>query len=322
MNRITQWLGEKWKTLSPGERKTIRLGAEVGGTVIARAIWKRLFVAGTAAAAVAVGSVVAAQQLSSSPKYPRIKTAWITHAGPYPVTHVQVPCYDVNVDQGVPPKGVGHTTEGDWAGAMSVFRQHYAPTFMVGRDTTGQVRIVQFCALGKIGGALVNLAGGVETNAWARAQIEMVAHSHPTAWQADPGVMAAFEALLYTLRDVAGIPLVHITNDSRNPTVWHDKSGWFDHRGVPENSHIDMQAFRWNVALNGATRFAPVVEPGAPEKPAKPTPAPKPKAARWFVCWTPYPRLPHCVRTTTPAHVVGNHAGASAITLHRLPRHG
>lgn len=320
MKRFTQWLGRQWQALSPAQRKTIELGAEVAGSVIARGIWRRWFVAGTAAAAIAVSSVVATTQLGSAPKYPRIKSAWITHAGPFPVTRITgVPCFDVDVDQNIPPKGVGHTTEGTWAGAMSVFRRHYAPTFMVGRDTTGQVRIVQFCPLGKISAALVNLAGGAETNQWARAQIEMVGHSHPAPWQADAGVMAAFEALLYQLRDTAAIPLVHITNDSRNPTVWHDSTGWFDHRGVPENNHIDMQAFRWNVAIAGAQRFAPVVNPGAPEKPQKPTPAPKLAAPRWLVCWSPYSQLPHCVRTVTPGRVVGQHAGARALTLRRQP---
>lgn len=283
-------------SLSPAERRRLRLAGELAGSVATSYLLRRLG-AGAAIAGVTVLGVAGAGALRSTPPDP-IKEQWITYAGPYTVERVTVPCLDVDVSRTVPAKGVGHTTEGSWAGAMSVFRRHYAPTFMVGRDGA-RVRIVQFCPLGKAAAALRNTAGGVETNRWARAQIELVARSSRASWQADPEVGRAYAALLYELRQAAGIPLRHVRNPARDPRVWRDSAGWFDHAGVPENTHWDMGAFRWPSALAAAQAFAPVVNPGH-EKPLRPA-----EKKRYVVCALRKPlRQPLCVRTDRPGALV------------------
>jgi hypothetical protein len=152
--------------------------------------------------------------------------------------------------------------------ALRTFRRHYAPNFLVGRDDAGRIRIFQFVALGAAGGTMRNLDGGVETNAWARAQVELAARSKEGLWTADPGLMAAFEALLVELRDVAGIPLARPFVDGysedacrirRASGKWGTTAGWFNHGEVPENNHWDMGGFRWTLALAGARRQAALV---------------------------------------------------------------
>jgi hypothetical protein len=280
-----------WRALPPEQRSKLKLAAELVLGVVVSLMSKRVLavLAAAAAGGVTTAGVVALQSSSSSEAAP-IKQAWITKAGPFKVERVNVPCLSSRVNLSAPPKGVGHTTEGGWAGAMSVFSRSSAPHFMVGRDQ-GRVRIVQFCPLGQIGAALKNRAGGVATNHDARAQIELVGFSQRTSWQPDAEVMRAYAALLYVLRDVAGIPLVHVPNSSRSAAVWTRSAGWFDHAGVPENDHWDMGAFRWPVALKIAQSFAPVKNPGHAEP--KPTPAPFPPAApAWNVCVTAGAKAP------------------------------
>lgn len=232
-------------------------------------------------AALSIGSGVVGANLAGSgsepAKTPPIAQAWLATAGPYKVERLNVPCLDADVSRTVAPKGVAHTTEGGWASAISVFRRQYAPHFMVGRDN-GRVRIVQFCPLGKAASALRNRAGGVETNRWARAQIEIVGFSSRTLWKPDPGVLQAYAALLYELRQAAGIPLRYVPNGSRNPTAWKDRPGWFAHAGVPENDHWDPGALDWTAVLNRASSFAPVVNPGHAKPPTPPPP-------RYRICY-------------------------------------
>lgn len=317
MKKLAASLSRAWSKLSPSQRKSVEVGAEMAGTVVARALWKRFLAAGAASAAVAATTVVMTHSGSSTPP---IKHAWLTHAGAFKVTEIHVPCPGAKVDLSQPPKGVGHTTEGGWAGSMAVFTKHYAPTFMVGRNAQGVVQIVQFCPLGEMSAALENHAGGVETNRWSRAQIELVAKSSTKPWQADAEVMRAFDALLYTLRDEAGIPLVHVVNANRSAAVWTRSAGWFDHAGVPENAHWDMGAFAWPAALNAASRLAPVVSPGAPERPTSSTPAPNPPAApAWTVCLkASADGSAWCVRSSTPWTVVARHPGAYSIAVKQV----
>jgi hypothetical protein len=197
-----------------------------------------------------------------------IRTRWLAHAGAYRVERRPAPESHLVVDLSRPPAGVGHTTECSFECALRVFRRHYAPNFLVGRDRRGRVRIVQLIPLGEAGTTLRNLSGGVETNRWARAQIELAAHSHVYQWQPDPGVMHAFSALLYALRDAAGIPLSRPYIDAytgaavawrRRDGKWGRTPGWFNHAEIPENNHWDMGGFRWRVALAGARRDAALV---------------------------------------------------------------
>ena len=197
-----------------------------------------------------------------------IRTRWLTHAGAYGVERAPAPRSRLIVDLSRPPAGIGHTTECSFECALRVFRRHYAPNFLVGRDRLGRVRIVQLVPLGQAATTLRNLEGGVETNRWARAQIELVARSHTYQWQADPGVMRAFTALLLALRDAAGIPLSRPYVDAYSGTAaawrrrdgkWGRTAGWFNHGEIPENDHWDMGGFRWRVALAGARRESALV---------------------------------------------------------------
>ncbi|HEY3181763.1 MAG TPA: hypothetical protein VGJ77_02920 [Gaiellaceae bacterium] len=204
----------------------------------------------------------------AAPAPPPIRTRWLAHVGTYRVERAPAARSHFAVDLARPAAGIGHTTECSFECALRVFRRHYAPNFLVGRDRLGRIRIVQLVPLGEAAATLRNFPGGVETNAWARAQIELVAHSHRYQWQADPAVMRAFSALLLALRDAAGIPLARPYVDAYTETAaswrrrdgrWGRTPGWFNHGEIPENDHWDMGGFRWRVALAGARRDAALV---------------------------------------------------------------
>jgi hypothetical protein len=259
-----------WRRLSPGKRKALELGAEAAAISAFRWGWKRLFAVSVATAAVSVSGAALLQDSAPGP----IKRAWLQSAGGVKVERVAVPCIGQRVDLGKPAAGVGHTVEGSFESGLAVFRQRYAPHFLVGRDRAGKVRILQFCPLGEMTAALKNRAGGVETNRWARAQVELAAFSSRTAWAPDPAVMRAFAALLYELRGAAGIPLRRGGDNTRSPLRWGRIAGWYNHAEIPENDHWDMGAFRWADALKRAASFAPVVNPG--HAPVEPKTAPPP----------------------------------------------
>jgi hypothetical protein len=208
-----------------------------------------------------------------------VRARWLASAGPYRVEHLAAARTHVSVDLRRPAAGVGHTTECSFECALRVFRRRYAPTFLVGRDRLGRVRIVQFLPLGEAAATMRNLPGGVETNGWARAQIEVAARSHAYQWQPDAAVMRAFSALLLTLRDAAGIPLARPYVDAfssaadawrRRDGKWGRVGGWFNHGEVPENNHWDMGGFRWRVALAEARREAQLVTAAPVDSPVKP----------------------------------------------------
>ena len=75
---------------------------------------------------------------------------WLTRAGSFDVEHVGgIPHFNESVTLGAPRAGVLHTTEGATIeGAMSVFRSHYAPHFVVGRDAIAHDR---FQVVGRVG---------------------------------------------------------------------------------------------------------------------------------------------------------------------------
>lgn len=192
---------------------------------------------------------------------------WLAKVGRITVERVQVPHELVACDRSRPPAGVGHTTEGSFESALTVFREHYAPNFMVGRDARGRVRILQFVPIGYQSAALENHVGGGETNRWARAQIELVGSSSLQPWVPGPAVLEAFAGLLAALKTNAGIPLLRPfpdtlpagtwateSNARRLSGKWGSAAGWFNHLEVPENDHWDMGAFQWRTAFAIAAR--------------------------------------------------------------------
>lgn len=197
--------------------------------------------------------------------------------GKFAIEKIPCPHPHAPVDLRKPPAGVMHTTEGSFASAMSVFRQHYAPHFLVGPH-----RIAQLVPLGDMAAALENPPGGVETNAWARVQVEVAGFSKKAAYSFDAGTTDALASLLATLKLEADIPLARPFPDAmpRPSTTWPSTkfkrrlsgkwgivSGWYGHVEVPENRHWDPGALKWAPLLLEAQKRMPKI----------PLPAPKPK---------------------------------------------
>jgi hypothetical protein len=174
-----------------------------------------------------------------------MQKGWLAQAGPYKIEHVPCPDYAGDVDPSAPPKGVLHTTEGGWDGSMAVFRQHYAPHFVVGPG-----RIAQLLPLGRAAAALEH-NGWPETNRVARVQIEIVGNSKRSTWLPDAKTVDALAWLMAELERVAGVPLAHVAPD-RNASAWLRARGWCGHIDVPGNAHWDPGALNWPVLMQHA----------------------------------------------------------------------
>jgi hypothetical protein len=159
---------------------------------------------------------------------------------------------DVDLDS--PPKGCGHTTEGDGLpGYRTGMRD--APTFTVGKNKVWQHRV-----LGKTCGTLQNAAGGVDTNRLIRIQFELVGFSTTEPWlpsgsfQRD--ALAAIKELAFTELDVprdhvhpdvqdTGVVLAS-TEYRRRKSKFPNVAGWYGHVEIPENDHWDWGSLLWN----------------------------------------------------------------------------
>lgn len=244
---------------------------------------------------------------------------WLTSVGGVRVERITVPHALVAVDTSRPPSGVGHTTEGGWTSSLNVFKQHYAPHFMLGRDETGRIRIAQFVPLGYEAASLENPPGGVETNRWARCQFELVGVSSLQPWLPGPDVSHLLAAFLAVIRDhsLTQIPLRRPFPDALPPGVtwatpsnprrqsgkWGIEAGWYNHMEVPENDHWDMGAFQWNEMFKQA--------PGAAAR----------RVAYYTLTYTGTDHARHTVKTTRPkiwqyAHPLAQTRGPILITPH------
>ena len=202
---------------------------------------------------------------------------WLTRAGPFDVEHAGgIPHFNQAVTLGAPRAGVLHTTEGATIeGAMGVFRHHYAPHFVVGRDASGKVRILQLVQIGTIGAAL-------ETHNWlALAQVELVGFSRDKAWFPDEESAAALAALMAQCAADYQIPLSHPWPDDDwgragpNPHRASQKfgrvAGWFGHQDVESpDVHWDPGCFQWSRIFDLARKVE--VEAHDPPPPAPPRP--------------------------------------------------
>lgn len=178
---------------------------------------------------------------------------WLTKAGEYRIEKDPCPHPNADVQTGKPPMGVLHTTEGGWSSAMAVFKQHYAPHFLVGPR-----RIAQLVPLGKMSTALEHPGGYPETNRVCRAQIEVVSFSKTTPYKFDAGTMDALASLMAALKDEAQIPLTRPWPEampalpwatirfSRRQSKWGSESGWYGHVEVPGNRHWDPGWLQWD----------------------------------------------------------------------------
>ena len=103
-----------------------------------------------------------------------------------------------------------HTTEGGWAGSLAIFKQHYAPHFMLGYDADAQrVRIAQLVQIGTIGAALK------AHNNQAIVQIEMIGFSKQMPWLPDDETLSALASLMAVCANEYSIPLDHPWPDGR-----------------------------------------------------------------------------------------------------------
>ena len=111
-----------------------------------------------------------------------IQKRWLERVGGVDVERIEnVKRSRTTADLSKPPKGDLHTTEGDFEGSLSVFRNNTGtPTFMAGRDGAGRLRCAQFMPIGEMCLTLQNEPGGIETNRWCRVQIECLGFSRKT----------------------------------------------------------------------------------------------------------------------------------------------
>lgn len=127
---------------------------------------------------------------------------WLETAGKFAVEHIPCPHFSQPIDLMAPRAGVLHTTEGEWDASMGVFKQHFAPHFLLGLDRSqGKVRIAQLVQVGTIGAALV-------THNWlAIVQVEVIGYSKETPWFFDDETSEAMASLMAVCYAEYGIPL-------------------------------------------------------------------------------------------------------------------
>jgi hypothetical protein len=183
-----------------------------------------------------------------------VKETWLAMALTYPIEHVPAAYLRGAVALARPPAGVLHTTEGSFQSALDEFKTKFAPHFLVGHG-----RIIQFAPLGKMSWALEHTTGQVETNGWARVQIEIAGQSKLRSWLPEWGTLDALASLIAVLEDVADIPMrrawpdglcrsiswATTANPRRHEGKWGREAGWFGHIEMPGNSHWDPGALNY-----------------------------------------------------------------------------
>ncbi|MGO9008075.1 MAG: N-acetylmuramoyl-L-alanine amidase [Beijerinckiaceae bacterium] len=175
----------------------------------------------------------------------------ISQAGPHKVQQIDCPHFSTPANLHAPRAGVLHTTEGGFAGSMSVFNRHFAPHFIVGLNAGGKPEIAQLVPVGVIGAALVT------HNNKALVQIEMVGFAKETPWLPDAATLDALAALMLVCRSEWGIPLSHPWPDGDYGRAGHNPhrtsgkfgavAGWFGHADVPDpDTHWDPGNLEWS----------------------------------------------------------------------------
>jgi hypothetical protein len=221
---------------------------------------------------------------------------WLDQAGRFSISHIGgIPHFNQAVLLDAPRTGVLHTTEGGWPGSLAIFKQHFAPHFMLGFDADAQkVRIAQLVQVGTIGAALK------AHNNEAIVQIEMIGFSKEQPWRPDDDTLSALASLMAVCASEYGIPLSHPwadgdfgkagNNPHRSSGKYGKIPGWFGHEDCPSpDTHWDPGNLEWSVVLKAAKDLAgglgqqqpPAAGPAAMlrEEPA-PGAAPKKKRGR------------------------------------------
>src|SRR5713226_4039755 len=154
---------------------------------------------------------------------------WLDQAGQFPITHIGgIPHFNEAVPLDAPRTGVLHTTEGGWVGSLAIFKQHFAPHFMLGFDADAQqVRIAQLVQVGTIGAALK------AHNNQAIVQIEMIGFSKENPWLPDDDFGKAG------------------ANPHRSSGKYGKVPGWYGHGDCPSpDTHWDPGNLEWSVVLD------------------------------------------------------------------------
>jgi hypothetical protein len=201
---------------------------------------------------------------------------WLDQAGKYPIAHIGgIPHFNEGVLLNAPRTGVLHTTEGGWAGSLAIFKQHFAPHFMLGFDADVQkVRIAQLVQIGTIGAALK------AHNQQAIVQIEMIGFSKEKPWLPDDETAAALASLMAVCSTEYNVRLEHPwpdgdfgkagKNPHRSSGRYGKESGWYGHGDCPSpDTHWDPGNLKWSVILTMAKEIAgnistPCVAPAGP----------------------------------------------------------
>lgn len=199
---------------------------------------------------------------------------WLEQAGKFHIDHIGgIPHYNTPVKLNGPRTGVLHTTEGGWAGSLAIFKQHYAPHFMLGYDAASkEVRIAQLVQVGTIGAAIK------AHNNVAVIQIEMIGFSKTTRWDPDPDTAEALASLMAVCSVEYGIPLsrpwrdgdygVSGPNPHRDSGNFGTVAGWYGHGDCPSpDNHWDPGALNWSPIFVRATEIAAGIQPGGPAGP-------------------------------------------------------
>ena len=187
---------------------------------------------------------------------------WLDQAGTFPVDHIGgIPHFNQAVSLSTPRTGVLHTTEGSWASSLAVFRQHFAPHFMLGFDAAAQkVRIAQLVQVGTIGAALK------AHNNKAIVQIEMIGFSKEQPWLPDDQTVEALASLMAVCAKEYGIPLSRPWPDGtfgkagdtphRNSGKYGTVAGWFGHGDCPRpDTHWDPGNLKWGTVFAKAQQM-------------------------------------------------------------------
>jgi hypothetical protein len=188
---------------------------------------------------------------------------WLDQAGKFPIAHIGgIPHFNTPVLLNAPRTGVLHTTEGGWAGSLAIFKQHFAPHFMLGFNADAkQVQIAQLVQVGTIGAALR------AHNNQVIVQIEMIGFSKETPWLPDDDTVAALTSLMAVCASEYGIPLLHPwpdgdfgkagNNPHRSSGKFGKIAGWYGHGDCPSpDEHWDPGNLKWSVVLAKASQAA------------------------------------------------------------------
>lgn len=133
---------------------------------------------------------------------------------------------------------------------MAVFKQHWAPHFILGLNAAGKAEIAQLMPIGYTG-----LACKAHNNK-ARVEIEMVGSSKTTPWLPDDKTLDALASLMNVCESEWGIPLTRPwpdgdygragNNPHRASGKYGREAGWYGHGDMPEpDEHWDPGNLIW-----------------------------------------------------------------------------